>query len=227
MDSDQKVLNKELSLSGGACSSRPRSRCHARGLETSTFDILLKSTTLDLTCIRRRFPASPLTWCGLRWPLWRDGALWRSKADEFGRYSNRHGQNHRSLAQRQQTAAQAPRDLARGAICVATQRDFWAPSARVSVTLSVETPLCPYGPPTAGSWFLSLRYYSKSLRSPCSKSPQSRSTPTEGGACSSIFLSRCALRQPPTLIRQRLETRIVRPTVLPTVGRRALGPNVS
>ena len=107
------------------------------------------------------------------------------------------------------------------------RRDFWAPSARVSVILSVETPLCPYGLPTAGSWVLSLRYCSKSLRSPCSKSPQSRLTPTEGGACSSIFLSRCALRQPPTLIRQRLETRVVRPTVLPTVGRRALGPNVS
>mmetsp|Transcript_67600 Transcript_67600/g.161741 ORF Transcript_67600/g.161741 Transcript_67600/m.161741 type:complete len:247 (+) Transcript_67600:240-980(+) len=44
---------------------------HARGLETSTFDIvqgrspgILKLTTSDLTWIRRRFPSSPLAWLG-------------------------------------------------------------------------------------------------------------------------------------------------------------------
>ena len=46
------------------------------------------------------------------------------------------------------------------------QRDFRPKSGPISVTLSVGSPLCPYGLPTVGSQILSLRGHSKSLKNP-------------------------------------------------------------
>ena len=46
------------------------------------------------------------------------------------------------------------------------RRDCRPDSGRLSVTVSVGSPLCPCGLPTVGSWVLTLIGYSKSIRCP-------------------------------------------------------------